>query len=83
MATLKSYGQQLEEVQEAIAAVQSGSQEYQIGSSSGGRRLRRADLESLLKREQWLTEQLEKYGDIIPGQMTSRRVTPVGFKPNV
>ncbi|RLF24444.1 MAG: hypothetical protein DRN01_06975 [Thermoplasmata archaeon] len=77
---LLSYGQQLEEVQAAISAIQSGSQEYQLGSASGGRRLRRADLDALHEREQWLTDKLESVGDIIPGSTITRQVTPVGFK---
>ncbi len=80
MAILKSYGEQLEEVQSAISAIQSGSQEYQIGSATGGRKLRKADLESLFQREKWLVGQLESYGDIIPGQVVTRKVVGVGFK---
>jgi len=79
MATLKTYGELLSEVQAAIEAVQT-SQEYQIGSMSGGRRLRRADLQYLLEREKWLILQLESYGDVIPGQSITRQKNPVGFK---
>ena len=79
---LKSYGTQLSEVQSAISAVQDGSQEYQMGSASNGRKLRRADLEALHAREKWLIDQLEKFGDIVPGQTLTRRVNKVGFVPN-
>ncbi len=72
---LKSYGQQLEEVQLAIEAVQS-NQEYKMEK----RTLRRADLQWLHEREKWLTDKLDSVGDIIPGQTTTRRVLNVGFK---
>lgn len=47
---IKTYSQQLEEVQEAIAKVESKSQSHVVGE----RTLTRADLETLYKREQWL-----------------------------
>ena len=52
--------QQLERVQAAIAAIESGAQEYRIG----GRLLRRADLVVLYQRERDLKQQLseQQYG---------------------
>ncbi len=61
--TLKTYGEQLAEVQEAITAVMSG-QRYELG----GRVLWRPDLEMLNKREAMLQEKLDKYGDVIPNR---------------
>ncbi len=72
---LQSYGDQLLEVQTAISAVLN-NQEYELK----GRRLRRADLQYLNEREQWLIDKLESVGDIVPGQTTTRQVYNVGFK---
>lgn len=47
--------EQLTQVNEAIAAIEIGGQEYQIGS----RRLKRADLSILYKRQKELQSQLE------------------------
>lgn len=47
--------EQLKQVQEAIAAIEIAGQEYQIGS----RRLKRADLGLLYKRERELQAQIE------------------------
>jgi len=47
--------EELQQVKNAIAAIEIGGQEYQIGS----RRLKRADLSLLYKREKELKEQLE------------------------
>ena len=58
---LKTYGQQLEEVQNAISAVMS-AQRYELG----GRSMQRADLEMLNKRESDLIDKLNTYGDVIP-----------------
>lgn len=58
---LKTYGEQLAEVQTAITAVMK-SQRYELG----GRSLQRADLEMLNKREQILIDKLNTYGDVIP-----------------
>jgi hypothetical protein len=51
---------QLERVQAAIAAIESGAQEYRIG----GRSLRRADLVVLYQRERDLKQQMaeQQYG---------------------
>jgi hypothetical protein len=73
--TLKTYGEQLAEVQAAISAVMT-SQRYE----AGGRVLWRADLEMLHKREQDLQEKLDKYGDVIPNTTAvSGRVYGVSF----
>jgi hypothetical protein len=47
---IKTYAEQLEEVQTAISAIESGAQEYQIG----GKRVRKGDLAALYKREEYL-----------------------------
>lgn len=52
---IKTYTEQLEEVQEAISAVMNG-QEYQIG----GRRMRKADLQFLHERELYLQAMVER-----------------------
>lgn len=52
--------EQLERVQSAIAAIESGAQEYSIG----GRRVRKADLPVLYEREKDLLTRIdaEQYG---------------------
>ncbi len=72
---LKTYGEQLAEVQEAISTVNIGSQRYEIN----GRTVQRADLEWLHKREIYLTAQLQKFGDVIVGSTTTRGVAQVSF----
>lgn len=47
--------EQLKQINEAITAIEIGGQEYQIGS----RRLKRADLSLLYKRQRELQAQLE------------------------
>lgn len=47
--------EQLKQIQEAITAIEIGGQEYQIGQ----RRLKRADLSLLYKRQRQLQSQLE------------------------
>lgn len=51
---MKSYEQQLEEVQQAITDILTGAQE----ASYNGQRVRKADLDMLQKREEWLTKQI-------------------------
>jgi glutathione S-transferase len=69
MAVLKTYGEQLAEVQAAITAVLT-SQRYEIN----GRSAQRADLEWLHKREEYLSDRLASVGDVIAGAtMTSGR----------
>lgn len=60
---LKTYGEQLAEVQTAISAVMT-SQRYELG----GRTMQRADLEYLHKREQDLQAKLDRYGDVLPNR---------------
>ena len=72
--TLKSWGTQLAEVQDAIYTVQ-GSQRYELN----GRMLQRADLEWLHKREIYLTDKLQTEGDVIAGQVITRGSAQVSF----
>ncbi len=69
---LKTYGEQLAEVQTAITTVMSG-QRYELG----GRSLWRPDLEMLNKREKDLQLKLDKYGDVLPNR-TARTGTAFG-----
>lgn len=71
---LKTYGEQLSEIQEAISAVTT-SQRYEIN----GRVVQRADLEWLHKREMYLTEMLNRYGDVVAGTNTTRGAMLVSF----
>ena len=72
--TLKTYGEQLAEVQEAIHAVMT-AQRYEIN----GRQVQRADLEFLQQREKWLTEQLEVNGDIVAGNVKTHGACALSF----
>lgn len=72
--TLKTWGQQLQDVQNAIEAVLA-SQRYEIN----GRMVQRADLEWLQKREIYLTEKYEAYGDVIAGAKVTRGNAQVSF----
>lgn len=47
---VETYTEQLERVQAAIAAIESGAQSYSVA----GRSLTRADLSTLYSREKWL-----------------------------
>lgn len=47
---IKTYREQLEEVQKAISEVLTGAQE----ATYNGQRVRKADLDMLQKREEWL-----------------------------
>ena len=51
---MKTYEQELAEVQQAITDVLTGAQE----ASYNGQRVRKADLDMLQKREEWLAKQL-------------------------
>lgn len=73
--TLKTWGAQLAEVQEAISAVMSGSQRYEFN----GRAVQRADLEWLHKREDYLANKLATEGDVIAGQSTMHGAARVSF----
>ena len=72
---LKTWGEQLAEVQEAIGAVLT-SQRYEIN----GRSVQRADLEWLHKREAFLTDKLANEGDVIAGQTVMRGSAIVSFE---
>lgn len=72
--TLKSWRTQLVEVQEAVSAVQT-NQRYEIN----GRSVQRADLEWLHKREIYLTEQFNLYGDVVAGSTVTRGSAQVQF----
>jgi hypothetical protein len=52
--TIKTYEQQLAEVQQAITDILTDAQE----ASYNGQRVRKADLDMLQKREEWLVKQL-------------------------
>ena len=73
--TLKTWGEQLIEVQSAISAVMDGSQRYEIN----GRSVQRADLEWLHKREIHLTQRLQVEGDVIAGSNITRGSAQVSF----
>lgn len=51
---MKTYEQQLTEVQQAITEILTGAQE----ASYNGQRVRKADLDMLQRREEWLTKQI-------------------------
>jgi len=51
---MKSYQEQLKEVQEAITGILTGAQE----ASYNGQRVRKVDLDVLQKREEWLIKQI-------------------------
>ena len=72
---LKTYGEQLAEIQEAISAV-NASQRYEIN----GRMMQKADLRYLHQREKWLTTQLNNYGDIVAGSTKTRGACKVSFE---
>jgi hypothetical protein len=64
MATIKTYGEQLEEVQTAISKVLAG-QRYEIN----GRSVWRADLEWLYRLQNDLIDRIEQSGpDAAPGK---------------
>ncbi len=71
---LKTWGEQLGEVQTAISAVLV-NQKYELN----GRRLERADLEWLHKREEYLTDKLASNGDVVAGSTVSRGAYQVSF----
>jgi hypothetical protein len=73
--TLKTWGEQLAEVQEAITAVLS-SQRYEIN----GRVMQKADLEWLHKRANYLENKLATEGDIIAGSVVTRGSALVSFE---
>jgi len=72
--TLKTWGTQLQEVQEAISVVQN-NQRYEIN----GRSVQRADLEWLHKREIYLSNKLATEGDVIAGRTVTHGSAQVSF----
>lgn len=76
MALLKTLGEQAQEVQAAITAVMQGSQEYEFN----GRRVRRADLQWLQQRAEYLDKQLQIHGDIIIGSTITRGSAGISFE---
>ena len=77
---LRTYRQMLEDVDTAIMKIESGSQEYTIASTSGSRTLRRGDLAELRRERAYLIEQLNRYGDIIPGMIQTTGAYGVSFE---
>ena len=71
---LQTWGEQLQEVRNAISAVYA-SQRYEIN----GRMVQRADLQWLHQHEKFLTEKLEQQGDVIVGSNVSRGAFGVSF----
>ena len=53
---IKTYAQQLEEVQDTISRIEKTGQAYGVGS----RNLTRADLKTLYERETWLRQRVER-----------------------
>ena len=72
--TLKTWGEQLVEVQTAISAALL-SQSYDIN----GRSVTKADLEWLHKREDYLSQKLATEGDIVAGKTITRGSAIVEF----
>ena len=71
---LKTWGEQLAEVQTAITKAQDG-QRYEIN----GRMVQRGDLEWLHKRELYLTNKLATEGDVVAGSTITRGSAQVSF----
>jgi len=71
---LQSFGEQLADVQQAIQSVLT-SQRYEIN----GRMVQRADLEWLQKREAYLTDMYQRYGDTIVSKSNSNGAMKVNF----
>ena len=73
---LKTYGQLLQETQDAITILLSGGQEYELN----GRRLRRADLQWLYERERELMKKVESHGpNAFPGSRATTMKAGVRF----
>lgn len=56
---VKTYAEQLEEVQTAISTIESGAQSYSVS----GRALNRADLATLYARERYLRKMADREGN--------------------
>jgi len=72
--TLKTWGEQLADMQTAISEVLV-NQHYEVG----GRVFRKADLNSMRIREQFLIGKLENEGDVVAGSQISRASAQVSF----
>ena len=57
---IKTYTQQLEQVQTAIAKIEGGAQSYTIGEGGATRQVTKATLRDLYVREQWLRKQASR-----------------------
>ncbi len=58
---VKTYAEQLEAVQNAIAAIEGGNQSYRLETGIGsGRAVTRGDLATLYQRERWLRSQADR-----------------------
>lgn len=55
---VKTYTEQLEEVQAAITAILTGAQSISVSGQTGGRGTTYADLAALQEREKWLRDQV-------------------------
>lgn len=73
IAIMSTYAEQLESVQSAIAAIESGAQSYVIS----GRSLTRADLKTLYDREKWLQKMVSRESRGSGGGIRTRFITPV------
>lgn len=71
---LKTWGEQLEEVQTAISRVLI-NQSYEVG----GKMVRRADLDMLQRREEYLIKKLEANGNVSPSQMATNGSYAIEF----
>lgn len=57
---MKTYAEQLTDVQKAIEAVENNGAEYEIWVNGNKRRVRRGDLATLYKREAWLRRMVQR-----------------------
>lgn len=71
---VKTYSEQLEEVQNAITAILTGAQSYTFSGPGAGRTVTRANLGDLQKREEWLRAKVDVEDR---GGIRIRGVTPV------
>jgi hypothetical protein len=57
---VKTYSEQLADVQKAIEAVETNGAEFEIWVNGNKRRVRRGDLATLYKREAWLKQMIHR-----------------------
>ena len=74
MVKLKTWGEQLADMQDAIAGVLA-NQRYEVG----GRVFQRANLAEMQKREEFLINKYETEGDVVTGSQISRASLKVSF----